>query len=115
MNVKTAPQYVPGHGLLKGRSVLITAAAGVGIGFAAATRAAEEGCRGLVISDVHPGRLEQSVAQLKAETGLESVWGQVCRSEEHTSELQSRGHLVCRLLLEKKNNKDGTRAAEVRP
>src|SRR5690625_2372240 len=26
------------------------------------------------------------------------------RSEEHTSELQSRGHLVCRLLLEKKNN-----------
>src|SRR5439155_19347107 len=30
------------------------------------------------------------------------------RSEEHTSELQSRGHLVCRLLLEKKNT---TRAA----
>src|SRR5690625_6229151 len=27
----------------------------------------------------------------------------VSRSEEHTSELQSRGHLVCRLLLEKKN------------
>src|SRR5690625_5725146 len=30
--------------------------------------------------------------------------GYAClRSEEHTSELQSRGHLVCRLLLEKKN------------
>src|SRR5439155_5360012 len=31
-------------------------------------------------------------------------WTGVCRrrSEEHTSELQSRGHLVCRLLLEKK-------------
>src|SRR5690625_6033875 len=28
------------------------------------------------------------------------------RSEEHTSELQSRGHLVCRLLLEKKNTYD---------
>src|SRR5437870_10988094 len=28
----------------------------------------------------------------------------VHRSEEHTSELQSRGHLVCRLLLEKKKN-----------
>src|SRR5690625_1737878 len=27
----------------------------------------------------------------------------ILRSEEHTSELQSRGHLVCRLLLEKKN------------
>src|SRR5207253_9799863 len=29
----------------------------------------------------------------------------LCRSEEHTSELQSRGHLVCRLLLEKKKKK----------
>src|SRR5690625_6395728 len=28
--------------------------------------------------------------------------GEIQRSEEHTSELQSRGHLVCRLLLEKK-------------
>src|SRR5690625_2977387 len=34
------------------------------------------------------------------------------RSEEHTSELQSRGHLVCRLLLEKK--KRGTQAALLR-
>src|SRR5690625_6655655 len=31
------------------------------------------------------------------------------RSEEHTSELQSRGHLVCRLLLEKKKNMLNTR------
>src|SRR5690625_6057740 len=30
------------------------------------------------------------------------------RSEEHTSELQSRGHLVCRLLLEKKNTASAT-------
>src|SRR5207253_8009358 len=30
---------------------------------------------------------------------------QALRSEEHTSELQSRGHLVCRLLLEKKKKK----------
>src|SRR6185436_7392310 len=29
-----------------------------------------------------------------------------CRSEEHTSELQSPDHLVCRLLLEKKKNND---------
>src|SRR5690625_6244555 len=28
----------------------------------------------------------------------------ITRSEEHTSKLQSRGHLVCRLLLEQKNN-----------
>src|SRR5690625_6388241 len=32
------------------------------------------------------------------------------RSEEHTSELQSRGHLVCRLLLEKKKNKTRPRS-----
>src|SRR5439155_19514583 len=31
--------------------------------------------------------------------------GHVARSEEHTSELQSRGHLVCRLLLEKKKQR----------
>src|SRR5690625_6291609 len=31
------------------------------------------------------------------------------RSEEHTSELQSRGHLVCRLLLEKKKTKNNTK------
>src|SRR5439155_12795642 len=35
--------------------------------------------------------------------GLE--FGATPRSEEHTSELQSRGHLVCRLLLEKKKIK----------
>src|SRR5690625_6865977 len=33
--------------------------------------------------------------------GQENLWI-VQRSEEHTSELQSRGHIVCRLLLEKK-------------
>src|SRR2546429_7121419 len=32
-------------------------------------------------------------------------WTECVRSEEHTSELQSRLHLVCRLLLEKKNDK----------
>src|SRR5437660_4787025 len=34
-----------------------------------------------------------------------AVLAQARRSEEHTSELQSRGHLVCRLLLEKKKKK----------
>src|SRR5436305_8036984 len=36
------------------------------------------------------------------------------RSEEHTSELQSRPHLVCRLLLEKKKKKEGQDAKESR-
>src|SRR5690625_6960778 len=35
-----------------------------------------------------------------------AVRGWPGRSEEHTSELQSRGHLVCRLLLEKKNTRN---------
>src|SRR2546422_1484854 len=36
------------------------------------------------------------------------IEGAGLRSEEHTSELQSRLHLVCRLLLEKKKNSSGT-------
>src|SRR5439155_11890293 len=38
-------------------------------------------------------------------TGFGMRSGKRTRSEEHTSELQSRGHLVCRLLLEKKKNR----------
>src|SRR5439155_22491439 len=34
--------------------------------------------------------------------GMAGLFQRIRRSEEHTSELQSRGHLVCRLLLEKK-------------
>src|SRR5258708_34661690 len=37
---------------------------------------------------------------------LDKVLARAMRSEEHTSELQSPDHLVCRLLLEKKNNKN---------
>src|SRR5690625_6708608 len=36
------------------------------------------------------------------------------RSEEHTSELQSRGHLVCRLLLEKKKKKQHKTTIEIK-
>lgn len=71
------PSYVPGHQLLAGKSVLITAAAGAGIGFAAAKKAVEEGCRGIVLSDIHEGRLQQSVQTLKDETGLDAVYGKV--------------------------------------
>ena len=54
------PDYVEGHNLLAAKSVLITAAAGAGIGFSAAKRAVEEGARAVVISDVHEGRLSQA-------------------------------------------------------
>src|SRR5439155_4323929 len=38
--------------------------------------------------------------------GILTQLAAIGRSEEHTSELQSRGHLVCRLLLEKKKKKE---------
>lgn len=72
------PNYVEGHGLLRGKSVLITAAAGSGIGFSAAKKAAEEGCKHLVISDIHEARLAQAVETIKQQTSLDSVHGIVC-------------------------------------
>src|ERR1035441_10944866 len=47
--------------------------------------------------------VNQAYALTPAEIDL--MW-QTARSEEHTSELQSLRHLVCRLLLEKKTNVD---------
>ena len=72
------PEYVQGKNLLAGKSVLITAAAGAGIGYAAAKRALEEGCRSIMISDIHEGRTNKSVEQLKTETNHDAVYGQVC-------------------------------------
>src|SRR5690625_6690095 len=43
--------------------------------------------------------------QFDNEKRLLTLVSYINRSEEHTSELQSRGHLVCRLLLEKKKKK----------
>lgn len=57
------PTYVPAHGLLAGKGVLVTAAAGTGIGTATAKRCLEEGAR-VVISDKHERRLAETAAQL---------------------------------------------------
>jgi 3-oxoacyl-[acyl-carrier protein] reductase len=64
----TPPPYVPGHGLLEGRGVLITAAAGSGIGSATARRCIEEGAR-VVIADRH----ERRVAETAGELGVEGL------------------------------------------
>src|SRR6476646_1521834 len=61
-----SPAYVPGHGLLKGRSAVITAAAGAGIGGATARRFLEEGAR-VLISDAHTRRLKEHEAKLAGE------------------------------------------------
>jgi 3-oxoacyl-[acyl-carrier protein] reductase len=64
----TAPAYVPGHALLDGKSVIVTASAGAGIGMAAAKRCLEEGAS-VVISDTHERRLGETLETLKAEHG----------------------------------------------
>src|SRR5207302_5228051 len=54
-------------------------------------------------------RLRHDTRRVGAKMG-EATTAQTGRSEEHTSELQSRENLVCRLLLEKKNIKTHTSA-----
>ncbi|MFF3206052.1 SDR family oxidoreductase [Streptomyces sp. NPDC002962] len=71
------PPYVPGHALLDGRSAVITAAAGAGIGGATARRFLEEGAR-VLISDAHTRRLKACQAELAAEFGEASVAAQPC-------------------------------------
>src|SRR5690625_7092612 len=62
-------------------------------------------------SDLNPAHIKKSCDEPgffdhSYTGGIRRCRGAVCRSEEHTSELQSRGHLVCRLLLEKKKTTD---------
>jgi len=64
----TIPAYPEPRGLLKGKTVVITAAAGTGIGFSAAKRAVEEGAN-VLISDFHERRLGEAADRIAAETG----------------------------------------------
>src|SRR5690625_7092448 len=57
----------------------------------------------LAIIDAHSSRVHPIWVVVFLIASLPVLLGYGFRSEEHTSELQSRGHLVCRLLLEKKN------------
>src|SRR5690625_5637170 len=51
-------------------------------------------------------RASQPAALSKGPSRSSGTRAPAARSEEHTSELQSRGHLVCRLLLEKKKSRN---------
>ncbi len=66
---KTAVPYVQGHDLLAGKTVLVTAAAGSGIGFATAKRCVEEGAR-VMISDIHERRLGEAADRLEKINGV---------------------------------------------
>ena len=70
---KTIPAYPEGKNLLAGKNVLITAAAGTGIGFAVAKRCAEEGAE-IIISDIHERRLGEAAERLE----------DVCGKKPHT-------------------------------
>lgn len=68
-----APAYVEGHGLLTGKVVVVTAAAGAGIGAAFVRRALEEGARAVVLGDTHARRLAEAQAELADEFGVDRV------------------------------------------
>ncbi len=68
----TRPEPPAGHGLLSGRTVLVTAAAGTGIGFATARRCAEEGAR-VALSDRHERRLGEAAERLAELSGEQPV------------------------------------------
>src|SRR2546429_4725021 len=60
-------------------------------------------------TDADAGRLAAAGLPPDAAVALDRRGRAALRSEEHTSELQSRLHLVCRLLLEKKKHTAGHR------
>lgn len=71
-----APPYPAARNLLAGKTVLVTAAAGTGIGFATAKRCLEEGAR-VMVSDLHERRLGEAVERLRA-VEPDRVEGKLC-------------------------------------
>lgn len=98
MSKRPPPDYVSGHELLRGKNVLITAAAGAGIGFATARRCAEEGAR-LFVSDIHEKRLAEAAKTLEA-LSARPVGARLCNvradKDVHglvTAAIQEMGHV----------------------
>lgn len=75
-DLSKAPEEIAGHGLLAGKTVLVTAAAGTGIGSTTARRALLEGAD-VVVSDYHERRLGETRDEL-AGLGLGRVEAVVC-------------------------------------
>src|SRR5690606_40274077 len=81
---------------------------------AAAQQLVVQGARGVILHAVFDLALQQQAYPHAPGGGLQQRLAELAarkeRSEEHTSELQSRENLVCRLLLEKKKVNPTTRA-----
>jgi 3-oxoacyl-[acyl-carrier protein] reductase len=73
-----APDYVPAHDLMAGKVVVVTAAAGAGIGAAVVRRMLEEGAQAVVLGDTHERRLAEAGQALADEFGAERVRTQLC-------------------------------------
>ena len=76
MNKLMNPNYPEGRNLFTGKNILLTAAAGSGIGFSTAKRFLEEGAN-VFISDVHQARLDEAVKHLQ-DFNLGDVDGCLC-------------------------------------
>ena len=76
MNKLMNPNYPEGRNLFTGKNILLTAAAGSGIGFSTAKRFLEEGAN-VFISDVHQARLDEAVKHLQ-DLNLGDVDGCLC-------------------------------------
>jgi len=72
----SVPDYPKGRNVLEGKTVLVTAAAGTGIGFATAKRCLEEGAT-VMVSDIHERRLGEATDAL-AEAAGRPVPGTIC-------------------------------------
>src|SRR3712207_7096575 len=66
--------------------------------------------RGPPQQPIRPGEVGQRAELTGARRVQQDQAGDVVRSEEHTSELQSRQYLVCRLLLEKKKKRNNSQS-----
>jgi 3-oxoacyl-[acyl-carrier protein] reductase len=72
------PGYVAPHDLLNGKVVVVTAAAGAGIGAAVTRRVLEEGAKAVVLGDTHERRLHEAETALAEEFGQDRVASVVC-------------------------------------
>ncbi len=74
----TPPPYPQGRDILKGKTILITAAAGTGIGFSTAKRCLEEGAEAVMISDIHERRLANAADELRMIPNAGAVHAGTC-------------------------------------